>query len=149
MTPRHTPGLSRLILALLLGLVATPLNADSGLPPAALANTQLRDPAKEAKAQALMVELRCLVCQGQSIADSDAEMAGDMRALVRQRIAGGESPRQVREWLIERYGDYVTYDPPFSWVTAPLWIAPLALLALGLLLARRTFGKPQDEEEQA
>lgn len=139
MTPRHTPGLSRLILALLLGLIAAPLNADSGLPPAALANTQLRDPAKEAKAQALMVELRCLVCQGQSIADSDADMAGDMRALVRQRIQAGESPDAVRRWLIDRYGDYVTYDPPFNGATAALWLAPLAMLAVGAWLARGSF----------
>ncbi len=65
-----------------------------------------------------METLRCLVCQGQSIADSDAEMAGDMRALVRERIATGESPQHIREWLVQRYGDYVTYDPPFDWLTA-------------------------------
>ena len=125
-----------LLLALLL---ATPAIADSGLPPAALANTQLRDPALEAKAQALMVTLRCLVCQGQSIADSDADLAGDMRALVRQRIAAGESPESIRRWMIERYGDYVTYDPPFSAVTAPLWLAPIVLLAIGTWLARGSF----------
>ena len=117
---------------------AAPAAADSNLPPADLAYTQLADPAQEAKAKALMDTLRCLVCQGQSIADSDAEMAGDMRALVRQRIQAGESPADVRKWLVERYGDYVTYDPPLSWVTAPLWIAPLALLILGILVARRT-----------
>lgn len=120
---------------------AAPAAADSNLPPADLAYTQLADPAQEAKAKALMDTLRCLVCQGQSIADSDAEMAGDMRALVRQRIRAGESPADVRKWLVERYGDYVTYDPPLSWVTAPLWIAPLALLILGILVARRTFSR--------
>ena len=120
-------------------LLATPATADSGLPPAALANTQLRDPALEAKAQALMVTLRCLVCQGQSIADSDADMAGDMRALVRQRIDQGESPDSVRRWLVARYGDYVTYDPPLSAVTAPLWLAPIVLLAIGVWLARGSF----------
>ena len=121
--------------------VATPSLADSSLPPADLAYTQLRDPAQEARAKALMEQLRCLVCQGQSIADSDAEMAGDMRALVRQKIAAGESPQQIRGWLVQRYGDYVTYDPPFSWLTAPLWIAPVLLLLAGLLIARRSFGK--------
>lgn len=126
-------------LAFLLLLLAAPLHADSGLPPAALANTQLRDPAKEATARALMVTLRCLVCQGQSIADSDADMAGDMRALVRQRIQAGESPDSVRRWLIERYGDYVTYDPPFNATTALLWLAPLAMLAAGAWLARGSF----------
>lgn len=127
------------VLALLLVLAAAPALADSNLPPAALANTQLKDPAKEAKARDLMYTLRCLVCQGQSIADSDAEMAGDMRALVRQRIDAGESPESVRKWLVARYGDYVTYDPPFSWVTAPLWLAPLAMLAIGAWLARSSF----------
>lgn len=126
-------------LAPLLMLVATPAWADSNLPPAALANTQLKDPVKEAKARDLMYTLRCLVCQGQSIADSDAEMAGDMRALVRQRIDQGESPESVRKWLVARYGDYVTYDPPFSWVTAPLWLAPLLMLGIGAWLARGSF----------
>lgn len=126
-------------LLFLLALLAAPLHADSGLPPAALANTQLRDPAQEAKAQALMVTLRCLVCQGQSIADSDADMAGDMRALVRQRIAAGESPDSVRRWLIDRYGDYVTYDPPFNRTTAALWLAPLGMIAIGAWLARGSF----------
>ena len=135
--PRNKSGVTAgIVLGLLL---ATPAIADSGLPPAALANTQLHDPALEAKAQALMVTLRCLVCQGQSIADSDADMAGDMRALVRQRIAAGESPDSIRHWLIERYGDYVTYDPPFSAVTAPLWLAPILLLAIGVWLARGSF----------
>jgi cytochrome c-type biogenesis protein CcmH len=129
-----------------LALLPVPLQADSSLPPAALAYTQLKDPAQEARARALMEQLRCLVCQGQSIADSDAEMAGDMRALVRQKIAAGESPQQIREWLIQRYGDYVTYDPPFSWLTAPLWIAPILLLLAGLLIARRSFGKSDPEE---
>lgn len=118
-----------------------PAHADSSLPPPRLAYTQLADPAKEARAKALMEKLRCLVCQGQSIADSDAEMAGDMRAMVRQRIQAGEAPDQVQKWLIQRYGDYVSYDPPLSWVTAPLWIAPLLLLGLGLLLSARVFRK--------
>ncbi|SFJ68168.1 cytochrome c-type biogenesis protein CcmH [Sphingomonas sp. NFR04] len=120
-------------------LLAGAAQADSALPASPLAYTQLPDPDQEAQAKALMETLRCLVCQGQSIADSDADMAGEMRALVRQRIAAGERPAQVRKWLMERYGDYVTYDPPLSWITAPLWIAPLVLLALGLLIARRLF----------
>ena len=125
----------------LMALLATAssASADSSRPPAPLAYTQLPDPTKEARAQALMETLRCLVCQSQSIADSDAEMAGDMRALVRERIDRGEPPEQVRRWLIQRYGDYVTYDPPFSWITLPLWLAPLLLLGIGLLVARRAF----------
>jgi cytochrome c-type biogenesis protein CcmH len=130
----------RRLLALAL-LAAAPALADSSLPPAELAYTQLADPAQERRAKALMDTLRCLVCQGQSIADSDAEMAGDMRALVRQRIAAGEPPERVRQWLVQRYGDYVTYDPPFSWLTAPLWLAPILLLVAGILVARRLFAK--------
>jgi len=107
--------------------------------PVSLADTQLRDPAQEARARALMEELRCLVCQGQSIADSDADLAGDMRALVRERIARGERPDAVRAWLIGRYGDYVTYDPPWSAATAPLWLAPILLAAVGLWVARMSF----------
>jgi len=124
---------------LALALLTAPVFADSSLPPAPLANVQLKDPAKEAQAQALMATLRCVVCQGQSIADSNAEMAGDMRSLVRTRIEGGQSPRQIRDWLISRYGDYISYDPPLSALTAPLWIAPLVLLVLGAWLARASF----------
>lgn len=125
-------------LALFALMVVVPALADSNLPPARYANVQLADPAKEAQARALMEELRCLVCQGQSIADSNAEMAGDMRSLVRTRIAAGDSPESIRAWLIKSYGDYVTYDPPMSAVTAPLWIAPIVLLLAGGLIARRS-----------
>lgn len=126
----------RALLALTI-LCAAPVLADSSLPPARLANEQLPDPAQEARAKALMEELRCLVCQGQSIADSNAELAGDMRALVRQRIAAGESPEQVRAWLVERYGDWVSYRPPVEPVTWPLWAAPLLLLLGGAWLLRK------------
>lgn len=119
-------------------LMAAPALGQSRVPPPALADTQLSDPAQEHSAKALMETLRCLVCQGQSIADSDADMAADMRALVRQRIAAGERPVAVRDWLIERYGDYVSYDPPLSGATGPLWLAPIALLVIGGLLARRS-----------
>jgi len=120
---------------------ATPVFADSSLPPAPLAYTQLPDPRQEAKAAALMHSLRCLVCQGQSIADSDAEMAGDMRALVRQKIAAGESPDDIRDWLVARYGKWVSYDPPLDAMTAPLWIAPLLLLGIGGWVAYGRFRK--------
>ncbi|MDQ2763278.1 MAG: cytochrome c-type biogenesis protein CcmH [Pseudomonadota bacterium] len=122
---------------------ATPTLADSNLPPADFANTQLRDPAKEAEARDLMGTLRCLVCQGQSIADSDAEMAGDMRSLVRRRIFAGDSSADIRNSLIASYGDYVTYDPPFSWLTAPLWLMPLILIGIGAWLARGSFTRRQ------
>lgn len=125
-------------LALLL-LAAAPAAAQTALPPAEFANRQLADPAKEAEARALMEEVRCLVCAGQSIADSDADMAGDMRAMVRERIAAGENADEVRAWLIDRYGDAVSYNPPWSWRSAPLWIAPLVVLGFGLWLARGLF----------
>src|SRR5215216_315673 len=100
-----------LAFALLL-LVQAPALADSNMPPVYWANRQLPDPRQEARADALMEELRCLVCQGQSIADSDAELAGDMRALVRERIADGDDPTAIRAWLVERYGDWVSFKPP-------------------------------------
>lgn len=119
-------------------LAASPLVAQTTAP-ATLADTQLADPGREASARALMETLRCVVCQGQSIADSDATMAGDMRALVRQRIGAGERPSDVRTWLIDRYGAYITYDPPLSAVTWPLWVAPLLLLGAGSWVARASF----------
>ena len=117
-------------------LLAMPALADSLLPPAEYANTQLPDPRQEREAKALMETLRCLVCQGQSIADSDAELAGDMRHMVRSRIAAGQSPAEVRRWLIERYGNWVSYKPPLEPATWPLWLAPLVLLGIGAWLAR-------------
>jgi cytochrome c-type biogenesis protein CcmH len=126
----------RLLILLLCVSVAAPAMADSNMPPAYWADRQLDDPRQEAQAQALMEELRCLVCQGQSIADSDAEMAGDMRDLVRRRIAEGETPSEIRSWLVERYGLWVTYRPPSQPLTWPLWLAPLVLLAGGVLIAR-------------
>ena len=124
-------------LLLLALLAAAPALADSKLPPAYWANRQLPDARQEMKAQRLMEELRCLVCQGQSIADSDAELAGDMRDLVRRRIAAGDRPADIRAWLVERYGSWISYRPtdePAAW---PLWAAPLLLLAIGALLVRR------------
>ncbi len=107
--------------------------------PVDLGYNQLPDAQQEAAATELMFKLRCLVCQGQSIADSDVSMAADMRRIVRQKIAAGEQPDAIRDWLIERYGSYVSYDPPLTLATAPLWLAPLALLALGVWIARGSF----------
>jgi cytochrome c-type biogenesis protein CcmH len=125
----------RWLILLALGLV-TPALADSPLPPPQWANRQLPDPGQEARAQALMQELRCLVCQGQSIADSDADLAGDMRALVRERIAAGDDPRVIRAWLVERYGAWVSFKPPVEPMTWPLWAAPILLLAAGAWIVR-------------
>ena len=131
-----------LVLMLLLGAVAA--HADSQLPSAQYANQPLPDTAQEAKAMALMHTLRCLVCQNQSIADSNAEMAGDMRALVRERIAAGEKPEAVRHWLIERYGDWVSFQPPVEPATWPLWAAPLIFLLIGGLMIRRYYRKGRE-----
>ncbi|MEP3767767.1 MAG: cytochrome c-type biogenesis protein, partial [Marinomonas sp.] len=129
-------------LVLLLMCLAAPIAAQTGLPPAPYANKQLADPQQEAAARSLMEELRCLKCQSQSIADSNAPMAGDMRSQVRERIAVGETPEAVRSWLIERYGNWVSYDPPIaSAVTWPLWIAPIFLLLAAMWLARGRFRK--------
>jgi cytochrome c-type biogenesis protein CcmH len=115
-----------------------PLAADPTMAPQPLAYTQLPDAAQEAAAKALMETIRCVVCQGQAIADSDAPLAGDMRAMVRQRIAAGEAPEAIRAWLIQRYGPWVSYTPPVEPVTWPLWAAPVILIGIGGLLARRT-----------
>jgi cytochrome c-type biogenesis protein CcmH len=126
------------LLALLFALMsAQPLLADSNLPAAYWSDRQLLDPKQEAQAQELMAELRCLVCQGQSIADSDAELAGDMRDLVRRRIAAGEPPAAIRSWLVQRYGSWISYRPTAEPAAWPLWLAPLALLIAGALLIRR------------
>lgn len=130
--------MKRLLLLIALA-IATPALADSNLPPAYWSNRQLPDPKQEAQAQALMEQIRCLVCQGQSIADSNAELAGDMRAMVRQRIAAGERPEAVRAWLVSRYGDWVSYRPPVEPMTWPLWAAPLLLLGVGAFLLRHRF----------
>ena len=122
--------------ALILFLAPLPALADSGMPAAPYANIQLPDPKQEAKAKALMETLRCLVCQGQAIADSNAELAGDMRSLVLERIAAGEDPEAVRAWLVRRYGSWVSYEPPFDRTTWILWLTPVALLAIGAFVAR-------------
>ena len=134
-------------LALLFLSLSVPIGAQTGLPPAPYADRQLDDPRQEAAARDLMEELRCLKCQSQSIADSNAPMAGDMRSQVRERIAAGETPEAVRSWLIERYGNWVSYDPPIaSAVTWPLWIAPIILLLAAFWLARGRFRKTKGDE---
>ena len=127
----------RRLLLLVALIAAQPLFADSNLPPAFWANRQLPDPREEAQAQALMEQLRCLVCQGQSIADSDAELAGDMRDLVRRRIAAGDKPAAIRAWLIQRYGTWISYKPTAEPAAWPLWLAPLALLLVGAWMVGR------------
>lgn len=126
------------LVAALFAALAMPVAAQDSLPPAPYAYNQLPNPEQEAVAQDLMETLRCLKCQSQSIADSDAPMAGDMRHQVRTRIAAGEEPEAIRAWLVARYGDYVSYAPTVSETTWPLFAVPLLLILLaGIILWRR------------
>ena len=129
----------RRLLAIVALAFSVPLAAQDSMPDAPYAYRQLEDPAQEAKAKALMETLRCLTCQGQSIADSDARIAGDMRHQVRTRIKAGENPEAIRAWLMERYGDYISYKPELSATTWPLFALPLVLLLAGLLVMRGKF----------
>ncbi|WP_262693573.1 cytochrome c-type biogenesis protein [Kordiimonas aquimaris] len=107
----------------------------------------LPDPVLEAQARSLMKEIRCLVCQNQSIEDSNADLARDLRAIVRERVALGDTPDNVRAYLVDRYGDWVLLKPPFNPSTYLLWASPLlALVALALLLFRR---QQKNETRQA
>ena len=133
----------RLLAAIVALLCAGPVVAQDAMPPAPFAYRQLEDPAQEAEAQALMETLRCLKCQSQSIADSDAPMAGDMRHQVRTRIASGEQPEAIRAWLVARYGDYVSYAPTVSETTWPLFAVPLLLLVVAGAILWRRFRRAQ------
>ena len=105
----------------------------------------LKDPVLESRARVLSQELRCMVCQNQSIDDSDAPLARDLRILVRERLSAGDSDGQVIDFLVARYGEFVLLKPRFSWRTALLWLAPFGLVlvgAVGLLVARRRHALP-------
>jgi len=134
---RWPPACAAVTMGLVFLISATSAPAQDGLPPAPYAYRQLDDPAQEAAAHSLMLTLRCLKCQGQSIADSDAPMAGDMRSQVRERIAAGEDPEAIRGWLVERYGDYVSYAPRVTTLTWPLFAVPVLFGLAGLVVLRR------------
>ncbi|WP_324260556.1 cytochrome c-type biogenesis protein [Altererythrobacter sp. H2] len=127
----------RALLILVAAIFAVPVVAQQTLPPAPYAYRQLDDPAQEEAAVKLMHALRCLKCQSQSIADSDAPMAGDMRHQVRTRILAGEEPEDIRAWLVERYGDYVSYEPTMSSTTWPLFVMPLMLVLVAVIILWR------------
>ncbi|MFS8038840.1 cytochrome c-type biogenesis protein [Xanthobacter sp. AM11] len=95
----------------------------------------LGDPVLESRARALSAELRCMVCQNQSIDDSDAPLARDLRLIVRERLKAGDSDTQVLDFMVARYGEFVLLRPRFSWRNALLWAAPLLVLGLGVLAA--------------
>jgi cytochrome c-type biogenesis protein CcmH/NrfF len=133
----------RCFVILLLLLTATPILAqtETVMP---MANTQLTDAKEEAAASELMKTLRCVECQGQSIADSDAPIAGMMRNEVRQRIAKGERPEEIRKWLVDRYGEYISFQPSFSGASLLLWLMPLIIGIFAIFMARSLFkGRPQ------
>jgi len=115
---------------------------------------RLPDPAQEARARALFQEVRCLVCQNESIDDSTADLAHDLRQVVREQVAAGRSDQQVRQFLIARYGEFVLLKPPLTFANLALWAAPFAVLLIGgLLLALRlrqkTVAEPLSPEEEA
>lgn len=99
--------------------------------PALAVDVPLDDPALEERARHLMREVRCVVCQSQSIGESDAGIAVDLRRLIRAEIAAGRSDDEIRSFLVERYGDFVLFTPPFRAETLVLWIGPFVVLALG------------------
>jgi cytochrome c-type biogenesis protein CcmH len=139
----------RLIRFLLLALiVATSTHAYAVQP-----DEVMRDPAQETRARALSRELRCMVCQNQSIDDSDAPLARDLRLLVRERIGAGDSDAQVIDFLVARYGAFVLLKPPFELQTLLLWLLPPLALGLGavllLLAARRNRRSAQRAENDA
>ena len=115
---------------------------------------RLRDPAQEARARTIFKDVRCLVCQNESIDDSEATLAADLRHLVRQQVAAGRSDAQIKSYLQSRYGEFVLLKPPFSWGNAALWGAPFLVAAIGgaLLIFRRRTGAPSETltpEEEA
>ena len=118
--------MSRPAWALALVLLAAPLAARAVDSPAEM----LPDPVQEQRAEAIGRQLRCLVCQNESIEDSSADLARDLRAIVRARVAAGESDRQVIDWMVARYGDFVRLRPPFKPGTLLLWFSPLIALLL-------------------
>lgn len=113
---------------------------------AVLPGEQLADPAQEARARAISYELRCLVCQNQSIDDSDASLARDLRVLVRERIRAGDDDAAIRAYLVARYGEFILLRPPVNWQTILLWTTPGLALLLGVMAARSAFRRRSDED---
>lgn len=133
---RMAPILRALSAAVLLTLSLT-MAAQAVEPDEILADVRL-----EERARGLSSELRCLVCQNQSIDDSSAPLARDLRLLVRDRLKAGDSDAQVRQFLVARYGDFVLLKPPFNAGTVLLWLAPLLILLAGLALVARHVRRP-------
>ena len=98
--------------------------------PALAQEAQLADPQLEQRARDLSKVIRCVVCQSQSVADSDADIAQELRVLIREQIAAGKSDQEIRDYMVARYGDFVLFDPPFKGSTYVLWLGPFAILVL-------------------
>lgn len=99
--------------------------------PALAQEAALPDPVQEQRARDLSREIRCVVCQSQSVADSDADIAKELRVLIREQIAAGKTDDEIRDYLVARYGDFVLFEPPFKATTLVLWVGPFALLLAG------------------
>ncbi|MBV5263150.1 cytochrome c-type biogenesis protein [Pinisolibacter aquiterrae] len=135
---RATLARRPLLAAALLGWALAVQPLATGVAVAVQPDEMLKDPALEARARAISSELRCLVCQNQSIDDSDAPLAKDLRILVRERLTAGDDDAAVKNWLVARYGEFVLLRPRFEMRTAILWLAPFAVLLLGGVAAWRT-----------
>lgn len=109
-------------------------------------NEMLSDPALEARARLISKDLRCLVCQGEAIDDSNADLAKDLRLLVRERIKAGDTDEQVKSFLRNRYGDFILLNPPVEGKTLLLWLTPLMILGAGLATAAVFIRKRQSRE---
>jgi cytochrome c-type biogenesis protein CcmH len=120
------------------------LSATAGL--AADAVPTEMDPVKAARAVKLAEKLRCLVCQNQTIADSNAELANDLRGQIREQIAAGRSDDEILSYMVARYGDFVLYQPPFKATTVLLWLGPAVLVLIGLFLLLRNVRRRQHVE---
>lgn len=107
----------------------------------------LKDAGLEARARTLSLELRCVVCQNQSIDDSDAPLARDLRVIVRERLQAGDSDQEVMDFVVARYGEFVLLRPPFNAYTLLLWLAPALALIVGLWLAYRAIQAGRGREE--
>lgn len=102
-------------------------------------DTPLSDAVQEARAQNLFHQIRCVVCQSEAIADSPAEVARDMRRTVRELVTNGKSDAEIKDYLVQQYGDHILMQPPFKPSTALLWLAPVLVLCAAALIARRCF----------
>lgn len=117
--------------------------------PAFAQEPQLADPALEQRARDLSREIRCVVCQSQSVADSDADIAQELRVLIREQIAAGKSDQEIRDYLVARYGDFVLFDPPFKASTYVLWIGPFAILLFAAVGVAIFFRRRAEEPARA